>query len=75
MARVVVLHGGYGCDTGCCGHWVEIDGERVGGFEFAHPASRKPEDIREFVRDLVEQEAGAEHCADIDWENCIVVDD
>lgn len=23
--RVVVYHGSYGCDTGCCGHYVIID--------------------------------------------------
>jgi hypothetical protein len=41
MSRaVIVMHGGYGCDTGCCGHrvlvvdpvpedWAEFVGDRV----------------------------------------------
>lgn len=34
--RVVVYHAGYGCDTGCCGHVIELNGEEH-GFEFIHP--------------------------------------
>ena len=74
MTRVVVLHSGYGCDTGCCGHVVELDGERV-GFEFSHPYSDDEGEIREFVRDLVTEQCGAEHVGDIDWDECIVLDD
>lgn len=42
--RVRVFHEGYGCDTGCCGHTIEVleesgevhpVGRRL--FEFAHP--------------------------------------
>lgn len=75
MPNVIVLHGGYGCDTGCCGHWVEIDGERMGSFSFDHPdhfSHPTPEGIKEFIRALVTAEAGEEHVADINWDECIV---
>jgi hypothetical protein len=38
--RVRVYHAGYGCDTGCCGHIVEITlpgGQEKSHFEFEHP--------------------------------------
>lgn len=73
--KIVVLHGSYGCDTGCCGHWVEVDGERVGVFEFSHPDSDAPEHVKDYVRWIVTEECGAEHVADIDWDHCMVVDD
>lgn len=72
MPKAIVFHRGYGCDTGCCGHVVEIDGEQVGQFTFDHPYGQ---DFHEFIRELVEEQAGAEHVADIDWDNCLVSDD
>lgn len=36
--RVRVYHSMYGCDTGCCGHVVEVDGREE--FDFAHPDDR-----------------------------------
>lgn len=29
MAKVIVYHRGYGCDTGCCGHVVEVFDDEV----------------------------------------------
>lgn len=29
MGKVIVYHRGYGCDTGCCGHTVEIYADDV----------------------------------------------
>ena len=26
--RVVVYHEGYGCETGCCGHYVRLDDDQ-----------------------------------------------
>lgn len=72
MSKVVVSHAGYGCDTGCCGHVIEVDGEEVGGFHFTHPYG---EDPLEFAKRLVADELGPEHVADLDWENCVVLDD
>jgi hypothetical protein len=73
MPTIIVVHGAYGCDTGCCGHFVEVDGEQVGGFDFSHPDGI--EDTPRFIRDLVTECCGAEHVKDIDWEHCIVVND
>lgn len=80
--RVIVSHAGYGCDTGCCGHVIEVDGVQVGDFHFDHPyADYKlpPEErdavYRKFAEELVRAELGEEHVADLDWDDCVIVDD
>ena len=70
MGKVIVYHAGYGCETGCCGHVVEMDGESK--FIFTHPYD---EDPRHFAEALVRQEFGDDHVKDLDWDNCIVVQD
>jgi hypothetical protein len=67
--RITVVHKSYGCDTGCCGHVVEVNGENRGEFNFSHPTI---ENTPEFVRDMVTKTCGEEHVKDIDWEHCIV---
>jgi hypothetical protein len=69
LSRLVVLHGSYGCDTGCCGHWIELEDGTERGFTFLHPYS---EDARKFAEELIREEFGEEHVADLDWENSIV---
>lgn len=78
--RVIVTHRGYGCDTGCCGHAVEVNGEELNrSFDFEHPYTRTPEEkeqaVKDFVRKMVTKTMGEEHCKDIDWDNCIVMDE
>ncbi len=68
--RIIVFHGEYGCDTGCCGHYVEIDGRET--FAFDHP--KAGESPLEFAQRLVTETAGAEHVADLDWDNCVIED-
>jgi hypothetical protein len=50
-----------------------------GGFQFTHPysldGSLTPEEIKEFVIELVTDEFGSDHVKDIDWDECWVVDD
>lgn len=75
MSRVLVLHQEYGCDTGCCGHVVQVDGALVGYFDFGHPYDRSKDSIEEYVRELVTKHCGADHVKDIDWAGCIVLDD
>ena len=77
--RIIVYHGDYGgCETGCCGHYVKVSEGWLAPisnayyFDFVHPLG---DDTADFVRRLVTERYGAEHCADIDWENCVVVDD
>lgn len=70
--RIVVYHSGFGCETGCCGHSIEVDGKRD-GFEFAHPDMG--EDYKMFAQGLVRERYGEAHVADLDWENSKVVED
>lgn len=72
MARVIVFHASYGCDTGCCGHVVQVDGEDAERFAFEHPYGDDP---RHFAEALVRKALGDEHVADLDWENCVISDD
>lgn len=68
--RIVVFHGMYGCETGCCGHVVEIAGSRD-DFGFDHPEYGETDEA--FARRLVTEKWGEEHCEDIDFEKCVIV--
>ena len=78
MSKVVVFHSGYGCETGCCGHIVTLDDD-CSKFEFTHPyienLAEPGNEIQLFVRELVAETFGEEHIKDIDWDNCLVIDD
>lgn len=69
MTAVIVYHSGYGCDTGCCGHRVEMGDDSY--FVFGHPYGDDP---RTYAEDLVRSKFGEEHVADLDWESCEIVD-
>jgi hypothetical protein len=69
---VVVYHSYLGCDSGCCGHTVEVDGERR--FRFEHPYA-KDGDWHEWAKRLVEDAFGERHVADLNWEESVIVDD
>ena len=79
--RVVVSHAHYRCDTGCCGHVVYVDatvedgwatGTEVGDFDFMHGGEDDPV---AYARAVCEKALGKEHCADLDWDNCVLVGD
>ena len=79
MSAIVVYHESYGCER-CCGHRIQMAGvdtpywsqKGKGGFDFTHPNGKDHfEWAKEWVRDVF----GAEHVADLDWENCLVLDD
>lgn len=81
MTKIVVYHEGRGCATGCCGHAIYVNGaEEREAFEQDHPRAtgrRKratPAELRQFAEQLVTQELGSDHVADLDWENCLVLD-
>jgi len=62
--KIRVLHAYYGCDTGCCGHILEIDDEEeYSTFEFGHPDS--VEKLREYILKHVPKECHES----IDWES------
>ena len=71
--RIVVLHEGYGCETGCCGHIVEVDGKMKGDFTFDHPGDTQT--AEEFAENLVREICGDDHVKDLVWEECRVYDD
>lgn len=76
MTSVIVYHSSFGCETGCCGHRVTLtrdDGTEDEKFEFAHPGVG--EDYRAYAEELVRDTFGEEHVADLDWDNCVIVDD
>lgn len=69
---VRVLHGYYGCDTGCCGHFVELedsDGKVTeSSFDFSHPYG---DDFKEWATNLAQEYVRKKHpdCYDsIDWD-------
>ena len=68
---VSVYHGYYGCETGCCGHIVEItdeDGKSKKQFEFSHPYG---DDAKQYAIDLAKSVVSHQwpKCADsIDWD-------
>lgn len=72
--RIIVHHANVGCDTGCTGHYIEVDGERK-RFFYRHPDSNSEEDKLAFAKQLIAEEMGEEHVKDLDWENSFVVDD
>ena len=77
MPKVIVYHGFYGCDTGCCGHVVEIhdDNGKIlrNSFDFNHPD--KKEEYLEFAKEVIRNNFGEEHIKDLDWENCEISTD
>jgi hypothetical protein len=71
--KIVVYHGGHGCETGCCGHYVELysDHDQLLGhrFRFDHP--ERGEDFRAWARELAEDFIGERFpdcLATIDWD-------
>lgn len=79
--RIVIYHANYGCETGCCGHIIEITGYGEGidcdKFEFTHPyiPYGKPKDDAAF-RAWAEEWVREDGCdpLDLDWENCNIID-
>ena len=84
--KILVYHRHYGCDTGCCGHAVgwfpddfvpedKFDYYPIEGkdkFDFGHAYD---ENAFEYAKNLVRQELGEKHVADLDFENSFVVGD
>lgn len=75
MAKVIVYHSSYGCDTGCCGHLIELTNDddifQSGEFYFNHPWGV---DHRAWAEDLIRNELGDDHVKDLDWDNSMVLE-
>ena len=74
MKKIIIYHSLFGCETGCCGHVVELeDGDNSRSrFFFEHPYDG---DFRKFAEELVRKEFGEKRIKDLDWDNCVIVDD
>lgn len=73
--KVRVYHSYYGCDTGCCGHVVEIPELGKEKFEFSHPYSG--EEFREYAIGLarkVIKDYWPDCLPSIDW-NSLEIDE
>jgi len=67
VAIVRVYHGLYGCETGCCGHWVEIPGVADPVFTWGH---QERENAITFAREhLREALAECDNPTALDWEH------
>jgi hypothetical protein len=69
---VIVYHSTYGCDTGCCGHVIDL-GNGTSRFSFSHPYDG--DDPVQYAKDLITSKFGEEHVADLDWDHCFISDD
>lgn len=72
MTKIIVFHESHGCQAGCCGHAVRMDGAEGGGtrqFRFTH-RDDEYETEREFAERLLRVTFGVEHVKDLD--NCII---
>lgn len=70
--RVTITHEYYGCQCGCCGHEIRIDGEVYGRIHFSHPCGIGE---REFGEELVRGALGEDRVKDINWEESQISDD
>ena len=75
---VRVYHAYYGCETGCCGHRVELtlpDGSTRSRFEFEHPWDYAPENFKVWARKQAGEtirERWPECIESIDWASMVV---
>lgn len=70
--KIIVYHGTYGCDTGCCGHVIEDPDDDFGSTRFVFDHQEADESAIEFAKRVVAEEFGPEHVADLDWDSCEV---
>lgn len=64
--KIRVLHSYYGCESGCCGHVVELNDEELrGSFDFMHCEDK--EEAKEFAKSFLEKH-NPECLASIDWD-------
>lgn len=77
---IVVYHDYYGCETGCCGHRIEMSEENEPGlaietsFIFDHPYFLNLDDepaVRHWLEYVIEEEFPG-HTHTIDFSRCII---
>lgn len=66
--KIRVLHAYYGCESGCCGHMLEVDDETVGGsWTFFHAPDEAGPEREQWIRDYVLKHLPKECHDSIDW--------
>jgi hypothetical protein len=55
VVKVDIRHTWYGCETGCCGHSIEVDGEGRSGYLFFFEHPDKDVTPEAFAHELVRQ--------------------
>lgn len=72
MKIAKIIHRGYGCDCGCCGHAIEIDGvEKAFGLT-DHPDPdhvTAPESVEAWAKEFVSYQLTDEELEDVDLEH------
>lgn len=74
--KAVIYHDYYGCDTGCCGHVIELEEDEQNmprRFSFDHPFY--DEEFRKWAEQHLREEFGPDHTYNLDWENCLIISD
>jgi hypothetical protein len=74
--RIIVYHASYGCESGCCGHIIQLtDGVRFESeFDFCHPYTSE-DGFKEFAEKMVREKYGEEHVKDLAWDECEIRED
>ena len=70
--KIRVLHAYYGCDTGCCGHILEIDDEEYyASFQFGHAdkSERIDDEFKKWVCKWVRHYVPKACLDSIDWDS------
>jgi len=73
--KIIVYHSGYGCESGCCGHVLEVDGQEIlNQFDLCgHPDTKA--EARQYAEDLIRRVLGEDHIKDLDWDSCKIISD
>jgi hypothetical protein len=62
--KVRVYHAHYGCESGCCGHRVEIPDLKVHEFGFTHVETRDRESAVAMAKEILSDI----DCGELDWD-------
>lgn len=79
--KIIVYHGNDGCESGCCGHIIDMDGADE-KFTLSHPSTKsdlsdteREAVYRRFAEELVTKMFGEAHVKDLDWGRCVISED
>ncbi len=74
--KIFITHAWYGCESGCCGHIIEVDSDgfvtEQGGFVFSHAEDKAS--VKKWAEEIISDYLGPEHVKDLDWDRCQIWD-